>query len=157
MGGKNNAAPANAFRSAGPTANCYRRSQTNSPAIDQSGRNLRIPFTQTRAKRIFVSTLPGKRKPCGDASCSTDPRRFVPLQSMAGQIVCYPAAATGCRHCRPAAAGCFLRRNFNSQINKTDSLRSVNAKTLRARIYSPQGRVPSGGSKWLSALPGEES
>ena len=28
-------------------------------------------------------------------------RRTQPLQSMAAEFVCYPAAASGCRHCRP--------------------------------------------------------
>ena len=33
-------------------------------------------------------------------------RRNQPLQSMAAGFVCYPAAAGGCRPCRPAASGC---------------------------------------------------
>ena len=35
-------------------------------------------------------------------------RRNQPLQSMAAGFVCYPAAAGGCRPCRPAASGCRL-------------------------------------------------
>ena len=37
-------------------------------------------------------------------------QRNQPLQSMAAGFVCYPAAAGGCRHCRPAASGCRLTR-----------------------------------------------
>ena len=70
-------------------------------------------------------------------------RRPARLRPMVGQVVWYPAAASGCRHSLPRQRG----QTPSSEID------SALSETCPAPTYGRAGRVVPGGSKWVQAQP----
>ena len=78
-------------------------------------------------------------------------RRNQPLQSMAADFVCYPAAAGACRLSLPAASGSRPCRPAAPAINPQGILRIRRIRELQFMV--PEFVARTGGSKWQSALP----